>query len=316
LYNTISNEFFEFFVAIDGEELWLMHHFLQPGETTDDFPVERLESMIRKASGLPDEPVDVLSVMPWVMSPKVARQLRIGRLFLVGDAAARLSPSGGLGLNTGLQGVHNLAWKLAFVINGGAGQALLDTYHEERHGVAHWTMQNTNRSADEIFGIVSIAMEDDWDKVCELIGKSRRRGSGLGQDLGLSYEFGAFIDDGTEKPAVPDPINDYHPTARPGARAPHLWIDGHGDKKSTLDLFGETFVLVTGRACQLTGMKGDLLRVLRNQRDFVGDVFEELYGISDKGGVLVRPDGYVGARWRELRGGEEVMAGINMLLRR
>jgi putative polyketide hydroxylase len=316
LYNTISNEFFEFFVAIDGEELWLMHHFLQPGETIDDFPVERLESMIRKASGLPDEPVDVLSVMPWVMSPKVARQLRIGRLFLVGDAAARLSPSGGLGLNTGLQGVHNLAWKLAFVINGGAGQALLDTYHEERHGVAHWTMQNTNRSADEIFGIVSIAMEDDWDKVCELIGKSRRRGSGLGQDLGLSYEFGAFIDDGTEKPAVPDPINDYHPTARPGARAPHLWIDGHGDKKSTLDLFGETFVLVTGRACQLTGMKGDLLRVLRNQRDFVGDVFEELYGISDKGGVLVRPDGYVGARWRELRGGEEVMAGINMLLRR
>jgi putative polyketide hydroxylase len=88
-----------------------------------------------KASGLPSEPVGILSVMPWVMSPKVARRYRIGRIFLVGDAAARLSPTGGLGLNTGLQSAHNLAWKLAALVKGGAGAGLLDTYEEGKRPV-------------------------------------------------------------------------------------------------------------------------------------------------------------------------------------
>src|SRR5436309_15739993 len=97
------------------------------------------------------------------MSPKVARQYRIGRVFLVGDAAARLSPSGGLGLNTGLQAAHNLAWKLANVIRGCAGDRLLDTYQEERCDTAFWTMENTNRNSDEIFAVAQSATEGDWD---------------------------------------------------------------------------------------------------------------------------------------------------------
>jgi putative polyketide hydroxylase len=104
LYQTLSSDYFEFFVAINGENLWLMHHFLQPSEGPEDFPAERLQALIRDASGLPAVSVEILSVMPWVMSPKVARRYRSGRVFLVGDAAARLSPAGGLGLNTGLQG--------------------------------------------------------------------------------------------------------------------------------------------------------------------------------------------------------------------
>jgi 2-polyprenyl-6-methoxyphenol hydroxylase-like FAD-dependent oxidoreductase len=110
LYPTFSSDYFEFFVAINGTDLWLMHHFLQPGEKPRDFPAERMEKIVREASGLPGEPVEILSIMPWVMSPKVARQYRIGRVFLVGDAAARLSPSGGLGLNTGLQAAHRIAF--------------------------------------------------------------------------------------------------------------------------------------------------------------------------------------------------------------
>jgi len=128
----------------------------------------------------------VLSTVPWVMSPKVARQFRIDRVFLVGDAAARLTKAGGLGLNTGLQSAHNLAWKLACVVNGSAGDSLLDTYQQERRDAAFRTVQNTNRNADEFFDIISSALKNDWDKVGDLIAQSRTRGPGLGQDLGIT----------------------------------------------------------------------------------------------------------------------------------
>jgi len=306
LYQTLSSEYFEFFVAVNADDLWLMHHFLQPGEEPKDFPSDRLQTMIRAASGLPAEPVEVLSVVPWVMSPKVARRYRIDRTFLVGDAAARLSPAGGMGLNTGLQSAHNLAWKLACVINGQAGDSLLDTYHEERRDAALWTMENTNRNADEIFSVVASAMENNWDKVRDLIAQSRRRGAGLGQDLGIAYSRGALLPDGSEPMPVDDPINDYKPSARPGSRAPHLWIERHGRKISTLDLLGTQFVLLTGKDCSPAELEKSAsaagacpIVFLQNGRDFAADGFEELYGIFSGGAVLVRPDGYVGARWTE-----------------
>jgi 2-polyprenyl-6-methoxyphenol hydroxylase-like FAD-dependent oxidoreductase len=90
-------------VAVNGADLWLMHHFLQQGERAQDYTFERMQPIVAKASGLPAEPLEILSIMPWVMSPKIAALFRIGRVMLVGDAAARLSPAGGLGLNTGLQ---------------------------------------------------------------------------------------------------------------------------------------------------------------------------------------------------------------------
>jgi putative polyketide hydroxylase len=300
LYQTLPNDYFEFFVAINGENLWLMHHFLQPGEGPEDFPAERLQALIRDASGLPAVSVEILSVMPWVMSPKVARRYRSGRVFLVGDAAARLSPAGGLGLNTGLQGAHNLAWKLAWVIHRRAGDPLLDTYQEERHEAAFWTMQNTNRNSDEVFDVVASALENDWDRVRSLIAQSRRRGAGLGQDLGVAYSHGAFLPDGSGVRPANDPINEYIPSARPGSRAPHLWIEGKGVRISTLDLFGGGFVLLTGTGYQPITLDADAIVVLQNGKDFRSDRFEEVYGISPDGAVLVRPDGYVAARWHLL----------------
>jgi len=313
LYPTFTEDYLEFFVAIDGADLWLMHHYLQPGETAADFPAERLRSIVVKASGLPNEPVEILSTMPWVMSPKVARRYRIGRVFLVGDAAARLSPTGGLGLNTGLQSAHNLAWKLAAVIKGEAGADLLDTYQQERRDAAFWTMQNTNRNADEIMDISAKAMEEDWDGVRELIGHSRRRGGGLGQDLGISYAQGAFVPDGTVAPELEDPINDYRPDARPGSRAPHLWIERQGTRLSILDLFGGRFVLLTGSDCEFAKVDPGLLEVLQNRRDFAADSFESSYGIASTGAVLVRPDGYVGARWMNLDDGgkDQIKAALD-----
>jgi hypothetical protein len=161
-------------------------------------------------------------------------------------------------------------------------------------------MQNTNRNSDEIFDIVASALENDWNKVRDLIAQSRRRGAGLGQDIGIAYSRGAFLSDGSDAPAIEDPINDYIPSARPGSRAPHLWIERNGAKLSALDLFGGKFVLLTGIDCGSTSLDSESVVVLQNGKDFAANGFEELYGISARGAVLVRPDGYVGARWPQL----------------
>jgi 2-polyprenyl-6-methoxyphenol hydroxylase-like FAD-dependent oxidoreductase len=128
---------------------------------------------------------------PWVMSPKVAMRFRLGRVLLVGDAAARLSPAGGLGLNTGLQSAHNLAWKLAAVVRGEAGELLLDSYETERHGAALQTMENTNENAGEVF-VISRRVFAEVDRVRALVAHNRRAGARRG-DLGNVYE-GAFVE--------------------------------------------------------------------------------------------------------------------------
>ncbi|MEO6053319.1 MAG: FAD-dependent monooxygenase, partial [Chthoniobacterales bacterium] len=151
LYHCVSTDYAEFFVSVNGGSQWLMHHFLMPGETQEDYPDEKLVEIIRRASGFEDIKPRIISVNKWVMSPKVSQGFRHGRIFLTGDAAARLSPSGGLGMNTGLQAAHNLAWKLAAVIQGTAEEALLDTYETERRPLALQRMHATNKNSIEVF---------------------------------------------------------------------------------------------------------------------------------------------------------------------
>ncbi|MGE9296525.1 MAG: FAD-dependent monooxygenase, partial [Puniceicoccales bacterium] len=228
LYQSIGESFFETFVSVNGQDLWLMHHYLEEGESIADYPESRVIDLVRKSSGMPEVPVEIISELPWVMSPKVAREWRKGRCFLVGDSAARLSPTGGLGMNTGLQGAHNLAWKLAAVVNGLAGEALLDTYQAERKPVAEFTSGNSNANFQELYNIVASAMEGRWDDTRQLIANSRRAGSILGQDLGMTYDSTAITSDETPAPAPEDPINDYAPSGRPGGRAPYLRLKSEG----------------------------------------------------------------------------------------
>lgn len=314
LYHAVGQEFFEFFVAVNGSDLWLMHHFLQPGESAEEFTGDRVTETIRLASGLPDVPVEVLGLSPWVMSPKVAKSWRHGHIFLVGDAAARLSPAGGLGLNNGLQSVHNLAWKLTSVVRGEAPESWLDSYESERRPCALRLMQNTNRNADEIFSIVAAAMRGDWAAAREGIAHSRRAGTGLGQDLGPSYEEGILLPDGTALPEVADPINDYVPCARPGSRAPHLSVSHAGDRASTLDFFGEGYVILAGRAGG--NWRHSNLVFFQNGAEFECADFEKAYGITSSGCVVVRPDGYVAARFPDTAALSQFEAAIKNLVPR
>ena len=87
---------------------------------------------MRQAAGVPDLELQILGAVPWVAAAQVAERYRGGRVFLAGDAAHHMPPTGGFGLNTGVQDVHNLAWKLAAVLHGWGGEALLDSYEDER----------------------------------------------------------------------------------------------------------------------------------------------------------------------------------------
>ena len=298
--NTIGEDFFEVFVTVNGDDLWLMHHFLDEGETPADWPEDRLRAQVVKASGLPETPVEILSVSPWVMSPSLSPEWRRGRIFLVGDAAARVSPSGGLGLNNGIQGVHNLAWKLAAVLRGEENESLLDTYQTERLAASKFTFENSGNNAGEIFEIVTAAFSGDWDKTRAHIAKSRRAGAGFGQDFGIIYESADITPDGTQ-PVIPaDQVNDYIPQGRPGHRAPHLWVQRDGQRVSLLDFFGDGFTLLCGPEADPASFPHPArhARVVRECIDFQDpdNKWRSIYGISRGGFVLVRPDGYVCAR--------------------
>jgi putative polyketide hydroxylase len=298
--NTIGEDFFEVFVTVNGDDLWLMHHFLDEGESPADWPQERLHDQVVKASGLPDVPVEILSLSPWVMSPSLSPEWRRGKILFVGDAAARVSPAGGLGLNNGLQGVHNLAWKLAAVLRGNEPESLLDTYQTERLAASKFTFENSEGNAEEIFEIVGTAFSGDWEKTRALIGRSRRGGAGFGQDFGFAYVSAAVTPDGSGAHTPADPVNDYIPQARPGHRAPHLWVERNGERLSMLDFFGSEYVLFCGPEADPIKFPHPHhgARVLREGVDFTDSsgTWRDLYGISKTGFVLVRPDGYVAAR--------------------
>jgi putative polyketide hydroxylase len=293
---------------VNGDDLWLMHHFLQPGENAADYPPERLAGIIRESSGLPDIPVEVLGVTQWVMSPKVAMQFRKGRVFLTGDASARLSPAAGLGMNTGLQSAHNLAWKLTAVLRG-APESLLDSYDAERRGHVMRTFEMSNDFGSEVWEILEAGFGGDFDRVRDLVANSRRAGAGLGIDLGWRYERGAFVAE--REGSSSSDLNSYAPTAEPGRRAPHIGLERNGQGVSSIELLGRGFaLLVSGSssewlpavevAKQPGGFDVDVLSIGEGGewRD-ADDAFRSTYGVERGGAVLVRPDGVVG--WRAVK---------------
>jgi putative polyketide hydroxylase len=251
---------------------WL---FDTPGDA--DTSQHQLVERIRAAAGDPKLDVEIVATGAWEACARVAESFREGRALLVGDAAHQHTPGGGFGMNSAIQGAHNLAWKLTAVLHDHAGERLLDTYETERRPLAERTTS------------LSIPL---------LQAGGRASGRTLGIVLGARYEQGALVPDGTSPPHVAHPVADYAPCARPGHRAPHLWLDD-AKTASTLDLFGREFVLLTPDPSlwqAALGRRVDLGIPLRVRGLPPIDV-EQVYGITRSGAALVRPDGYVAARW-------------------
>lgn len=293
-------------LPVDNVENWVFHAPWQPdrGETLEDFTDERCVRHIRAAVGLLDLEIEITGKAPWHAAERVADRYGAGRVFLAGDSAHEMSPTGAFGSNTGIQDAHNLAWKLAAVLGGWAGSALLGTYEQERRPVAVATSERASaRSAEHRHP-----------------GYAPPPGGGpqknvMAVALGYRYPEGAVVGADPALPVVPEA---FRPSGEPGGRAPHLWVtDPGGARRSTLDLYERAPVLLvgdgdpgtdwSGAARAAAGRLGVPLTVHRvgfgTSADLVpepGTDWAALHGVTDDGAVLVRPDGFVAWRAAEL----------------
>jgi len=267
----------------------------------------------------------LINIAFWTRTAQVAERFQVGRVFLAGDAAHRFPPTGGFGANTGIQDVHNLAWKLAAVLHGWSKPSLLRTYDEERRPIAQanteFSVTNGSRWAATQQAIIS----GDRAAVAKALKEQVKHLDSVGQDLGFSYASGAIIGDDTHASTVDSQI--YVPNARPGARAPHIWLRqiAPGCRViSTLDLFEREFILLTGpkdgewwpAARQVSGELGIPLSTFAigcgGDFESENDDWGHLYGLDAGGAVLVRPDGHVA--WRSRRQPVDLVSAIRSAL--
>ncbi|MCX4911624.1 FAD-dependent monooxygenase [Streptomyces sp. NBC_00878] len=289
-------------LPVDNRENWVFHAPWHPeqGETLEDFTDERCVEHIRRAVGVADLDVEITGRAPWHAAQRVARSYRSGRVFLAGDSAHEMSPTGAFGSNTGIQDAHNLAWKLAAVLGGWAGDGLLDTYDAERRPVAEATSARAaSRSAEHSHPGFAAPPG---------AGGAPQRGI-LNVALAYRYPHGAVVGADPETPVVPEsPLL----SGEPGSRAPHLWVRHRGERVSTLDLYERSLVLLSGAggpsgwheaATRLAEQMPVPLASYRvgegpdTELTPEGDAdWSALHGTTPGGAVLVRPDGFVA--WR------------------
>jgi 2-polyprenyl-6-methoxyphenol hydroxylase-like FAD-dependent oxidoreductase len=294
-------------IAHDPGRLWAYSIKLAAGRVDmTQYRGDRARALIREAlgPGAADVPIEVLGVMPWTMRAQVAEAYRAGDVLLAGDAAHRFPPTGGLGLNTGVQDAHNLAWKLAAVLDGWAADALLDTYGSERRPVATLNARQSLTNFAEVAALSVLAdapAESDPDRlaawlgepgrteqIAEAIVRQRPHFDSLALQLGFSY------DPGDE--AITD-VSRFVPRAVAGRRLPHGWLTIDGARRSVLDLLDPdafTVLLLEDRA-EAPDLPADVPAAVVRLRGDDPEVraWTAAVGLDGKPAVLVRPDGHI-----------------------
>jgi putative polyketide hydroxylase len=294
--------------SVDGKSRWVTIMMRPAGETKPEPPtIAESEEIVRQAVGDLTLQPTILDIATWRISAQVANRYRVGRVFLAGDAAHSMPPTGGFGMNTGVQDAHNLAWKLAYVLDGRASPSLLDTYEQERRPIAidncEWSVSNSRRMVE----IRSAIAENDKSRLTAALREQVLHVGALGQDLGFWYSSDAVTSDAASEPEKSP--GEYQPTARAGHRAPHVWLNSERGRRSSLDLFHDSFVLLVGpdgegwaeRAWLVSCEFGVPLKIVQLGAQYIEEdpgSFARVFDVTSGGAVLVRPDGHVAWRGR------------------
>jgi 2,4-dichlorophenol 6-monooxygenase len=327
------------FIAHNIDAEWIFMKTIPADEPVDSIDEVRFEQLLMDAIGA-DVAIEIKSIGSWRMTAQIAERYQAGGVFLVGDAAHRFPPTGGIGMNTGFQDAHNLIWKIAMVERG-LDAALLDSYETERKPVAEI---NSAQSLGNATKMREVALQldadgdgrvtsSDLDAVLADPGRQAAVQAAVdaqaahfnmsGLDLGFCYQSRAILADGPP-PASEDPVSCYIPSTTPGARLPHALLHREGRKISTLDLVPyDAMLVLVPPGVELEGLaassEGDGLPVriveVGKGADIVpaDEQFADLF--SDAEILIVRPDGHIGARLSSAATAAEVHRRIAALLR-
>ena len=330
---------------------WVLLFMYDPAQGEPDLSSDALLARAHQTIGDPAVDVTIKSVGQWQINHVVAERYRQGRVFLAGDAAHRHPPANGLGSNTSVQDAYNLAWKLAMVLSGQAGEHLLDSYHDERQPVGKQVVDRAMKSVADMLPISTAlgfrpdqSMDEGWAVLNELAeasaaGAERRRQlqsavdlqnyqfNAHGVEMGQSYNSDAVVPDGTDAVApIRDPELYYTPSTRPGGRLPHVWLQVGTDRVSTLDICSsEDLTLIVGisgepwvRAAEKTAADLGVRLTTRTvgyrqlHDDVCGD-WGRIRSIEDDGCLLVRPDRHIA--WRSAQLPDDPIAELRRVLR-
>jgi 2,4-dichlorophenol 6-monooxygenase len=311
---------------------WVFH-MQYATDDPDAMADDRVLARMRATLGLPDFDPVVHKISTWVMEGVIADDFRVGRVFLVGDAAHRHPPTGGLGLNSAIHDVHNLCWKLAAVLRGSAGDALLDSYQAERkpvdqanidcaiaaamnHVAIGEVLVPADRTPEQNWAALRPAWQDGPGAAAQRHLLTKAINSQMIEfrhhnvEFGYRYASTAMVEDGSPAHVPVDPVRLYEPSTKPGHPLPHAFVEREGERIALGSLVaGGKFLLLAGEdghawveAATKLAAAHDLPLVAGtvgvDGSDFI-DVrcaWLKQRGISRDGAVLVRPDRYVAFR--------------------
>jgi 2,4-dichlorophenol 6-monooxygenase len=317
--------------AIRPWNQWIAGWGFDMAQGEPDFSEAMVKAKIRALVGDPELEIDIGKTSTWYVNQACASTYSKGRVFCGGDAVHRHPPSSGLGSNTCIQDAFNLAWKLAYVIKGHAGEALLDSYSLERVPVGQQVVNRANQSRVD-YGPLNKCFRAPGGQDPVVAGLERLRSpsqegvearDALKEALELkNYEFNAQGVELNQRYAsaavIPEPGAGeeewrrdrqlyLQASTRPGAKLPHAWlVASNGRRVSTLDVTGKgRFSLVTGLAGQAWVSaareldRSYLRTVVIGQKDAADPycAWQRVREIHEAGALLVRPDGYIA--WRQ-----------------
>ena len=267
---------------------------------------EEMKAQFEKVVGFPVK-YEMLSCSPWKQNLLLADRYRDKRVFIAGDAAHLVIPTGGLGMNTGVGDAFDLSWKLAATLQGWGGPKILGSYEHERRQVGErnigasryasigrrkWrSMYRSNITENSPIGLQNRKILANIADV-----EQRKTNEMIGAEMGYRYVDSPIIMD---IPGGPEHLfRDYVPSTWPGARLPHVWLDDGTPIQDRLPVDGFT-LLKLGRTQADTA---ELEKVIRATGaplvvlDVPDQIARELYGFDL---ILLRPDMHIVWRGQE-----------------